>query len=102
MTHDDTYLGELERELRGRGVDEKHAGEVVAEVADHLAASGERPQDAFGEPARYADALLAADPPADGPDSSYEARTFRATALDEMRILSDLGADGWELTGRPR
>lgn len=99
MTHDDTYLTDLERELRGRGVDEARAGEVVAELADHLAESGEQPRDAFGDPAQYADALLAADPPTDDADPSYEAHTFRATALDEMRILSELGADGWELTG---
>ena len=99
MTDDDTYAGELERELRGRGVDEERAREVVAEVADHLAESGEQPRDAFGDPARYADALLAADPSDADDDAGYEAHTFRATALDEVRILSELGAEGWELTG---
>lgn len=43
--------------------------------------------------------MLADDHPESDPDERYEARTFRATAADEMRILADLGHDGWELTG---
>lgn len=53
----------------------------------------------FGEPEHYAAALVAADQPESDPEQSYEARTFRATATDEVEILTNLGRDGWELTG---
>lgn len=103
MTDDQTYLAELERALKERGLDEARTAEVIGEMANHLAESGDRPLETFGQPAEFAASLLAADltgqlPDAD-PDPRFEARTFRATAVDEMGILADLGADGWELTG---
>lgn len=99
MTDDRAYVAELEHELRRRGLDESRTADVIAEMSDHLAQSGDRAREAFGEPAQYAAALLAADQPEGEPDPRYEARTFRATAADEMEILADLGRDGWELTG---
>ena len=99
MTDDGTYLTELERALRRRGLDESRTAEVVAETSNHLAESGDRPLDAFGEPELYAAALVDADQPEGEADPRYEARTFRATAVDEEEILAELGRDGWELTG---
>lgn len=99
MTIDNAYLEQLESALRRRGLDATHAAEVVEEVTDHLNESGDRPLEAFGEPDEYAAALIASDQPNAGhPEEGYEVRTFRATAFDEMDILSDLGRDGWELT----
>jgi len=72
---------------------------VIQEVTNHLTESGDRPREAFGEPEHYAAALVAADQPESDPEQSYEARTFRATATDEVEILTNLGRDGWELTG---
>ena len=99
MTDDGGYLEQLGRALRRRGLEPSRTAEVVGEVADHLAESGERPVDAFGDPEQYAATLLAADPSGGGDEPAYEARTFRATAFDEEEILADLGRDGWELTG---
>ncbi|MDQ3675989.1 MAG: hypothetical protein M3401_04160 [Actinomycetota bacterium] len=98
MTDDRTYLAELERALKRRGLDEARTAEVIREMSNHFAESGERPVEAFGEPEQYAAALLAADQP-EGDADEREARTFRATAADEVEILADLGRDGWELTG---
>ncbi|MDQ6775548.1 MAG: hypothetical protein M3071_04850, partial [Actinomycetota bacterium] len=99
MIDDRTYLEQLDQALKRRGLDPARAAEVIGEVSDHLAQSGERPREAFGEPDHYAAALLAADNSNGDPEQHYEARTFRATALDEIKILTDLGNDGWELTG---
>lgn len=99
MTDDRAYLPELEQALRRRGLDQTRTAEVLKEMADHLAESGDRPLEAFGEPEEFAASLLAADQHPDDADQRYEARTFRATAADELGILADLGGDGWELTG---
>lgn len=99
MTDDRTYLEQLDRALTQRGLDPARTAEVIGEISDHLAQSGERPQAAFGEPDQYAAALLASDHSEGDPEQHYEARTFRATAFDEVRILADLGRDAWELTG---
>ncbi len=99
MTDETTYLDQLERALTRRGLDGSRTAEVVAEVADHLSESGDRPLEAFGEPEQYAAVLVAADQPEGDPDQRFEARTFRATAVDELDILTTLGRDGWELTG---
>jgi len=99
MSDDHTYLEQLERSLRRRGLAPDQTTAVIREITDHLAQSGERPLEAFGEPEQYAAALVAADQPEGDPEQSYEARTFRATATDEMEILGDLGLEGWELTG---
>ncbi|MDQ3305551.1 MAG: hypothetical protein M3535_06135 [Actinomycetota bacterium] len=99
MTDARTYLEQLEHALRRRGLDETRTAEVLEEISDHLAQSGDRPHEAFGEPEQYAAALVAADQPEGDPGQRYEARTFRATARDEVEILADLGRDGWELTG---
>lgn len=96
---DDPYLAQLDRAVRRLGLGPEHAAEVVCELADHLRQSGERPREAFGDPEHYAATLVAADQPEGGPEAGYERRTFRATALDELQILADLGRDGWELTG---
>lgn len=100
MASDNTYLEQLERALTRRGLDAAHTAEVIQELTNHLNDSGDRPRETFGEPDEYAAALVAADQPeATEPDQRYEVRTFRATAFDEMAILSDLGQQGWELTG---
>jgi len=99
MTDDRIYLAALERALKRRGLDEFRTAEVIREMANHVAESGDRPLEAFGEPEQYAAALLGADQPEGEADRRYEARTFRATAADEMAILAELGRDGWELTG---
>ncbi|HEV7808898.1 MAG TPA: hypothetical protein VGO80_24050 [Solirubrobacteraceae bacterium] len=99
MIDDRTYLKQLERSLRRRGLDASRTSEVIAELADHLAQSGEAALAAFGEPDAYALALLAADELLAAAGTAYEARTFRATARDELEILADIGGDGWELTG---
>jgi len=99
MTDDRTYLKQLEHALRRRGLDATRTAEVTSEISDHLAQSGDRPREAFGEPEQYAATLLTADQPEGDPEQRYEARTFRATALDELQTLADLGRDGWELTG---
>lgn len=100
MTSESTYIEALERALRRRGLDASHTAEVIEEVTNHLNESGDQPLDAFGEPEQYAADLVAADQPdATEPERRYEARTFRATAFDEVKILADLGRDGWEVTG---
>lgn len=99
MTDDRIYLAALERALKRRGLDEFRTAEVIREMSNHVAESGDRPLEAFGEPEQYAAALLGADQPEGEADRRYEARTFRATAADEMEILAELGRDGWELTG---
>lgn len=99
MTENRNYLSELKRALKRRGLDDAHTNDVVEEMSNHLDQSGDQPREAFGEPEHYAAALLAADQPAVDPDQRYEARTFRATAVDEMDVLADLGSEGWELTG---
>ncbi|MDQ3641232.1 MAG: hypothetical protein M3450_07165 [Actinomycetota bacterium] len=99
MTDDRSYLEQLEEALGRRGLDPSRTAEVIREVADHLAQSGEGPVEAFGAPEQYAAELVAADPPDGDAGPAYEARTFRATAFDEEEILADLGRDGWELTG---
>jgi hypothetical protein len=93
MTKESSYLDHLERALRRRGLDASHTAEVIQEVTNHLTESGDRPRETF------AAALVAADEPESDPEHSYEARTFRATATDEVEILTNLGRDGWELTG---
>lgn len=99
MTDERTYLAELESALKRRGLDEPRTAEVIEEISNHFAESGDRPLEAFGDPEQYAAALLAAHQPEGDPDQRYEARTFRATAFDEVEILAELGRDGWELTG---
>jgi len=99
MSHEPGYLEQLEHALLTRGLDPEHATAIVGEVSDHLAQSGERPVEAFGDADAYAAALLAADDPQAADENEYERRTFRATATDEVQILDELGRDGWELTG---
>ncbi len=100
MTSESTYIETLERALRRRGLDASHTAEVIKEVTNHLNESGDQPWDTFGDPEQYAADLVAADQPdATEPEQRYETRTFRATAFDEVEILSDLGQDGWEVTG---
>lgn len=50
MTDDRTYLEQLERALTQRGLDPARTAEVTGEISDHLAESGERAREAFGEP----------------------------------------------------
>ncbi len=99
MIHERSYFEQLERALRRRGLDASRTAEVVKEIVNHLTESGDRPLEAFGEPEQYAAALVAADQPDGDPEQRYEARTFRATAVDEVEVLASLGRDGWELTG---
>lgn len=99
MTDDHSYLHPLEAALRRRGLVEARTADVIEEMSGHLADSGDRPAEAFGDAEQYAATLVAADQPEGDPDQRYEARTFRATAGDELAILADLGRDGWELTG---
>lgn len=99
MTDDRTYLMQLERALIRRGLDDARTADVIGELSSHLNDSGERPLEAFGDPEQYAAALLTVDEPDDDAGERYEARTFRATAGDELDILAELGRDGWELTG---
>lgn len=100
MTSNTTYLEQLANALGHRGLDSARIAEVIEEVNNHLEESGESPQEAFGEPDEYAVSLTASEQPgARDREEGYEVRTFRATAFDEMKILSDLGQDGWELIG---
>ena len=63
MTDDRSYLAELERALKRRGLDESRSAEVIRELSNHFAESGDQPLEAFGEPEQYAVTLLAADQP---------------------------------------
>jgi len=98
---DTDYLTELLFALERGEADSARARDLVAEVESHLDESGEDPLEAFGPPEQFAGHLMSrgrdeANPVANG---GFETRTFRATAFDEMAVLSDLGADGWELVG---
>lgn len=97
----DAYLTELAEHLRAAGLAPERVDDVLGELRDHLAASGELPEATFGPVGRFAADLLAesADPVPDAAVPGVEQRTFRATALDEVDILAELGRDGWELTG---
>jgi ABC-2 type transport system ATP-binding protein len=53
-----TWLAELEAELRRRGTGVETAGHVVAEAAAHLSDSGENPLAVFGRPESYAVAVI--------------------------------------------
>lgn len=55
-----TYRDELILALRLRDVPALRIGDALAEVDSHTADTGEDPRDAFGPPAAYADALVAA------------------------------------------
>lgn len=52
------YLQELRKRLQFRAVPRQRTDELVAEVASHLAESGEEPLEAFGSPDRYAARLV--------------------------------------------
>lgn len=97
----DEYLTEVAGRLRAGGLPDDRVDDLGAELRAHLAASNETPEDAFGPAATFAADLLAesAAPAPDAAAPGVEERTFRATALDEVGILAELGADGWELTG---
>lgn len=56
-TPDKRWCDQLVLELRLRDVDGAAIGDALAQVEAHCAESGETPQDAFGDPAAYADAL---------------------------------------------
>jgi hypothetical protein len=60
----DPYVRDLVVALRARDVPGPRIGEVIAEVEDHLAESGEAADDAFGTPEEYAATIAAALPPA--------------------------------------
>lgn len=99
MSAADAYLTELADRLLARGVDNHRVKDLLTELQDHLADSGESPQAAFGPCSSFADALLREELSTEGSASrTVERRTFRATAFDELGILSELGRDGWELT----
>jgi hypothetical protein len=93
------YLGELAAELHWRGVEERRIRDIVAEAESHLLESGESARSAFGLPAEYAERMAVRDETRTGRDqgSKWSNRVFRATAVDEMRILDKAGREGWEL-----
>lgn len=104
MTPSDPYLADLAGRLRDAGLPDDRADDLLAELHDHLAASGEPAAEAFGPVERFAAELLGDDVQrapsvAELGAEGIEQRTFRATALDEVGILAELGEDGWELTG---
>jgi hypothetical protein len=98
---DTDYLTDLLAALERGEVADARARDLVAEVESHLDESGEDPLETFGPADQFADQLLSRglDEPGPGADGGFETRTFRATAFDEMAVLSDLGAEGWELIG---
>ncbi len=57
-TTDEGWINELAFQLRLRGATGSEVGNAMAEVETHLADSGERASDAFGDPAAYAATLL--------------------------------------------
>lgn len=101
MITDAEYLTSLLATLERSEVDNARARDLVAEVQNHLEESGEDPLDAFGPPDQFAEQLMSRglDEADLGANQGFETRTFRATAFDEMAVLSDLGSDGWELVG---
>jgi hypothetical protein len=99
ITHTD-YMTDLLAALERGEVDGARARDLVAEVESHLDESGEDPFEAFGSPDQFADQLMSRGlDEADAETNGFETRTFRATAFDEMAVLTGLGADGWELVG---
>ena len=55
---DEDWFVRLRSELQTRGVPGRTIGEVTAEVDEHLRDSGERAEDAFGDPVDYAASLF--------------------------------------------
>lgn len=74
---DGAYLEELTVHLRLAEVAGSEIGAILEEAQDHLAASGETPQEAFGSPEEYARALALAH----GKYSSAPLRLSRADLL---------------------
>lgn len=105
MSSAETYLQELSAELTRRGLDPERAADAVAEIRAHLRDSGGSAEEEFGSADAYAEALVTAGVgDAETTETrvtkpAFETYTFRATALDEMAILAELGRAGWELTG---
>lgn len=95
------YMADLLAALQRGEVDDGRARDLVAEVESHIDESGEDPLEAFGPPDQFADQLMSRGLDETDAESNggFETRTFRATAFDEMAVLSGLGADGWELVG---
>lgn len=99
MMNREIYLSELATQLQCRGVDEQRIGEIIAEVESHLNDSGESPEDAFGPAEKYAEKMAVFSENTQSPafENQWHLRTFKATAFDEMGILTWAGQEGWEL-----
>ncbi|NIZ90400.1 hypothetical protein [Kineococcus rubinsiae] len=83
------YCDELLLALRMKDVPGNRIGEVLAEVRDHLASSGEDPVDAFGMPQDYADALTA----------GRSAARWSARALDTAGNAAGVAGLLWAVAG---
>jgi hypothetical protein len=73
----DPWRDDLVTELRMRGLPGRRIGEALAEVDAHCADSGQTPDDAFGDPAAYAESLLAVH--AAAPGQGFVTRVLRPT-----------------------
>ncbi|NAZ76964.1 hypothetical protein GTQ99_16265 [Kineococcus sp. T13] len=96
------YCEELLLALRMQDVPGQRIGEVLGEVRDHLASSGEDPVEAFGAPRDYA-AALTADPTADRSTGRRSARALEAArnAAGVAGLLWSVEGATALLTGRP-
>lgn len=57
MTNTEKYTHDLMVALRCNNVPGDRIGDVLAEVESHLAATGEDPREAFGDPTEYAETV---------------------------------------------
>jgi ABC-2 type transport system ATP-binding protein len=102
-----SWLDELDHELHRHGVDPGIARHVVAEAAAHLRDSGQDPMRAFGDPGRYATAVVesvgrsARRGPVKLRASGITKRFGRRTVLDNVdltvhagEIVAIVGANG--------
>lgn len=96
-----SYLRELRAQLRAHGIAPDDTEEIIREAESHLVESGGDPVDVLGTVEEFAAAVVSRgreEPPpiSDG----WEHRTITgATAFNEMRLLEEAGADGWQLVG---
>jgi len=94
-----TYLDDLAGRLRDRGLASGDVDDIVREAQSHLSEAGGDPVEALGSVDEFVEAVVSRGD-VTGPTDGWEYRTVTgATAFNELKLLEEAGAEGWELIG---
>lgn len=93
------YFTELEAELRGLGLPQKRVADMVQELADYAADSGDDPATEFGPAAEFAGQLAAREDSAHdpAPEPGAQKWVWTCDVYVDRALLDKFGRQGWEV-----